>query len=523
LETSLCSKFYNQIIKDDHGWRLAFLKRFKTLPLVRMGSDYKEEYLSRLELISWGKQGLNQVTIPTPLTDSSTMHLFSKQTLLLGSVNDGFLTQLDPLTGKRGREDLWISDDGDAIRTSCLLIDGSRAWIGLLNGSVLGSYYSKAKWQDWKILRDANLYIVTKFKRIKDCNLVLFGISDGSVEIMDWANTELVGVLRGGSSNSVEFIDYSNKFVVFGGSTSLFVSSYNIFNKHDTALAPKAIILDSMIKGVWMDDIQSCIICWTVNSITQICLKSFTLKQILSNYFTAVAYLESSTSVLCTGDELGAISIWKILGDRCSIVKQISCHTSPISCLSFTPEVLLSASCDGDINMFDGICFSLLRFLGRKRRPHPDLDRLHLINFRWDYLLFKSGCVIAGRRDSITSFARRPPKKPVSAAKSKKIRVSFGRSSGQTSNRDKEDVHYEISQVLEELEEERIKRHHALGRVEKSNGTMHHHGMSENELIEYAKVLSVADPHSIPLSNATDQENLDLAIVLSLSLSEQRE
>jgi hypothetical protein len=131
--------------------------------------------------------------------------------------------------------------------------------------------------------------------------------------------------------------------------------------------------------------------------------------------------------------------------------------------------------------------------------------------------LFKSGCVLAGQRDSITSFVRRPPKKMVSAAKSRKIRVSFGRSSGQTSNCEKEDVHYEVAQALADLEEERLKRQNAMLRVEKSNGNMQHHGMSENELIEYAKVLSVEDPQSLPPSNSTDQESLDLAIALSLS------
>jgi hypothetical protein len=111
----------------------------------------------------------------------------------------------------------------------------------------------------------------------------------------------------------------------------------------------------------------------------------------------------------------------------------------------------------------------------------------------------------------------------VSHRKSKKVRVSFGRSSRQSSLREKEEVNYEVAEVLDALEIERSNRELALHRLEKSNGCMQNHGMSENELVEYVKVLSAGESRN-NLSSPTleEQENLNLALMLSLSLLEQQ-
>lgn len=134
--------------------------------------------------------------------------------------------------------------------------------------------------------------------------------------------------------------------------------------------------------------------------------------------------------------------------------------------------------------------------------------------------MFQSGCVIAGQRDSISSFVKRALKRIASTPKSKKVRVSFGRASGQSSSREKEEVNYEVAQVMDELESQRRDRQMAMNLVEKTNGSMQIHGMSENELIEYAKVLSVQDSHSAVCD--TDQSQIDLALTLSISLKQDQ-
>ena len=197
---------------------------------------------------------------------------------------------------------------------------------------------------------------------------------------MDWANGELLRTFRGGLTSKVDFVEYSNKFVVYAGSSTLLIHFYNVYNRHDTVREPAQINMDSPFRGIWLDDTHSSIICWNVNSISKIMLTTnengHIQTQVSYSNFTAVSYCESAVSVLCAGDEAGAIHLWKLTAKKSEVLTQIFHHSSPISCLSFTPAALLSASCDGDINMFDGISLSLLRSLNRKRRtPHLDADR----------------------------------------------------------------------------------------------------------------------------------------------------
>jgi hypothetical protein len=104
-----------------------------------------------------------------------------------------------------------------------------------------------------------------------------------------------------------------------------------------------------------------------------------------------------------------------------------------------------------------------------------------------------------------------------------KFPISYSKAiQSSSSSHSRQDVEHDILETLESVDTKRkiLKNERKL--VISANGDLKTHNMSEQELVEYAKVLSLDESELVPVpdyGNLTDAEALELALALSLSES----
>ena len=267
-------------------------------------------------------------------------------------------------------------------------------------------------------------------------------------------------------------------------------------------------------------------------SVTEDCDKSSPLIMLkhhehepLAGPITRIAFQSSAKpggpGLVATGHNTGCVMLWKVFSNCTFELVSVLCdQKNTISCIHLSAYLLITGCDDGSVYIYDTVGFKLLRGLNNKHRNQTVLqDRFrvtHIVNYGFVLCISQSL--------SVTSWSLRPKqektsRKPANAAT--KVPLSYSKALQSPSNsHSRKEVQDDIAETLRSLESRRKSLAKEKQLVKAANGSLEAHDMSEQELLEYAKVLSVHE-HSTTAAadfgDMTEAEEIELALALSLS------
>ncbi|KAJ3334744.1 hypothetical protein HDU91_002575, partial [Kappamyces sp. JEL0680] len=217
--------------------------------------------------------------------------------------------------------------------------------------------------------------------------------------------------------------------------------------------------------------------------------------------------------ILAVGTVDGQVSVYKALSTGFQLHARVVEQSSPISSLLIHPSLLVTGSEDGSIYIYDTVNVTLLRGLNNKHRNQNILqDRFRVVGID-----FVGSFLAVSQAQGVTTWTRRPkpartPKKPVA-----KVPIAYSRALSASGSSRKE-IKEDVVAAMTEVQQARTNLAMERKRVEKINGKLQDHNMSEQELMEYAQFLSLqatsaghsgGQPDQASLS---EQEAMDLAL-----------
>ncbi|KAI8340574.1 WD40-repeat-containing domain protein [Chlamydoabsidia padenii] len=232
----------------------------------------------------------------------------------------------------------------------------------------------------------------------------------------------------------------------------------------------------------------------------------------------------SSTTrqLVATGDTFGTICLWP-LDKYCNTdelvvihpLRQFHGHESPISAIHLDAFKLVSGTDDGWIRIWDPLTGELLHVLGNKIPRHAPINRL-------DVSLMRVKNIVCDEYRGVATIGHQVKSWDFSGRK------RFGQKSKALSPSIRNELHYEIKEQVQSsaitLAEER--RAKVLAAKEMDKWTLG--GLSDEEMVAYAMMISqepmdASPPSSLtdpPLNDDNDDDALLQAIMASLTMDE---
>ncbi|KAI8326936.1 quinon protein alcohol dehydrogenase-like superfamily [Choanephora cucurbitarum] len=227
-----------------------------------------------------------------------------------------------------------------------------------------------------------------------------------------------------------------------------------------------------------------------------------------------------TTRLLATGDDLGTLCLWD--GDEVDqleegrIIKPLRVfsggHITAISCIFLDAFKLVSGSDDGWIRVWDPLTGKNLCTLGNKIPKHAPVDRTDVDVMRVKTLWCSNdyrGVATIGHQIKVWDFS--PDKQFLSRPLKPKV-------SGKPVIRDRlrYEIDCEVKESMAKMASERLEREQA----EKHYDKLALDGLSEEEMIHYAMMLSQQEEHPVKESPDdfvdVDDEDLMKAVIASL-------
>ena len=248
-----------------------------------------------------------------------------------------------------------------------------------------------------------------------------------------------------------------------------------------------------------------------------------------ANTITFTRYCPASRSngagILAVGYANGTVDIFNTTLFALTKIARLTDQKSGISCIYLSSLLLVTGCDDGSIFIYDTVTFTVLRSLNNKHRNQNVFqDRFKVTNIALDGFAL---CI--SQSQSVTSWSLRDKQVKTPKKSTARVPVSFSRGSAPTTSQDRSEIIYQVSQTMSEVSQRRNSLEQERKRVELVNGNVNYHDMSEQELLEYAKVLSVHESVTSPLADhgtpsidmtgLSEQEALDLALAMSLSMN----
>jgi hypothetical protein len=229
-----------------------------------------------------------------------------------------------------------------------------------------------------------------------------------------------------------------------------------------------------------------------------------------------VSLLKNQPSYLAIGLDSGSVHILSLFSNSIQLEASLSDQVRPISSLLFNHSLLLSGSENGYVYVYDTITWNLLRTLNHQHRNQNNLEE----RFRVKNIIFHGPFLAISHSEKLSTWTKRPQKARATKTPSVKVPISFGRSAGSSLNgSSKNDLRDDVAMAMTDVSNQRKSLNQSKKRVERLNGKVQDHNMSEQELAEYVQFLSMQS--SLDQANAfnglSEAEAIELAMTLSMS------
>ncbi|KAI8905084.1 hypothetical protein EDD86DRAFT_249298 [Gorgonomyces haynaldii] len=462
----VCKKWY-AIIKDDHSWRLAFEKYFGSVPLRRCKASWELEYLGYVKMYrEWSRKRIEQIQFD-PQLGAVQDCLESKMGLLVTSQETGLTAKFS----LKGKQDKTVYDYYAHFQPDI----SEMVVVGQQSGEIAVRYFKR---KDWTILDQRHQQRVTSILVHKDKI-----ISSSASGLLIWPDlTEKEGVA--GIRKLYQF----QKHIVG-------VSDHGAYSWDHTE-HPRTLSEDQM-RIVCTDVDANAIALGTPASVEIMrvgdgeSITSIPFTNPTAGSWSRDITVEEKHTLLGLGSEEGVYCVYSVSTKHKShqLLTRIDLGYTVTSLSIGSSSIMLTTT--RRCYIYTLLPKDLLILTDCTLDPH---DRPIAVRLQDAYVW-----VLRDKIRVISKTVQKPPAK-------------------KTPKKVKQSKDFKIKDELEEaVRENKEMYHERVGRADRLmqfNGR--DHGMSQKELEEYVQFLSLQENTPMTLGDLTDDEQLQLALQLSL-------
>ncbi|KAL1918709.1 uncharacterized protein VTP21DRAFT_2731 [Calcarisporiella thermophila] len=569
-------RLWHHVVTDDSCWRNAFFKFFGCSPYRRLSTEsWRSEYLYRSHLLRKWQQGKGR-TLLYDLRNGKIDEIycnFKDSWMLAGSLERNMVVRSDPSTGKIDKYPI-VCPIGDV---SAIKIDHFRILWGSTTGHVALTLRAKSLSHRVRYFNGLHEGAVSCLAwSTTTTSLVLSGGADGLVKVWSTATGRCLAHLTGSSSRvlSLSFHPRMNVIATSASGTVLIwdldITTLLMYEVSDIdneeganatipSFAPARRILATLpILSLEYDSVTASIIIThsRSNELLRYCIKTGECKSVFSGGHTAdiscmrwdksyegwqtssvqgPSTIESGVTLngfttirlIVSGDITGIICFWdsdfsnqagKI--KKVSPLKIIDGHHATITSLHIDPFCIISGSEDGWVKAWDPLSGKHIRTLharsqrNSERAPVNELSDTSQHSVRHIHGELDHGVIVIGGQVKAWYFSSaRSLKGRHKQANGKSRHVGIS-----SKHRLNLDIAVEIRESRRELEQERRAREERQKNIARSNPLPE---LNEDELLEYAMMVSRDEQAQNPYSDLQRQEEQDLVEAVIQSLAEE--
>ncbi|KND01657.1 uncharacterized protein SPPG_03455 [Spizellomyces punctatus DAOM BR117] len=571
----VCSRWH-RVIADDGCWRSAFDIYYGCLPIRRLAeTSWRKEYLKRTRLLRSFQRGKHVVQFDPRIGKIDQVFLdFEEGRMACGSLEKGMVAFCHPSTGRVEKGTVYFNDNRVPTQIAALQLDRHRIAVGYISGGValVTDFRDRI---NYTVRRFAGLHLgpVTCLAWVPNLpSAFISGGNDGTVKVWDVAQSQCIRTLRGPTAGvGITTLACDRKGYVLAGTDhgdllvwDLDLASVEYGSPPLEMPIPASRVLrfgqtteDAKIVSLLYDptaDTALGIVGSPANIDGSIRQWNVRTGEVLVNFIGGHAAEISSAAwdrtnpgssshgdnriLLATGDVLGTVSIWDVPQPRLSAdsthetmtarpVHVIDAHRASVCALHIDAFKVVSGAEDGSAKVFDiltGRCIRTL--LVRRTRGGNDglnavggggvADGRRMVRCIWagPYQ------VIVGSGDHVKSWDFVTSTASATSGKGKKKSSApngrRGPARGLRGNAHENtwlEIRDEVRESRLEREYEREAEEWSRKQAQKINGVHPPTGMSEEELINYAMLMSLEEQkdtgHDKALMDALEQSLLD--------------
>jgi WD40 repeat protein len=234
----------------------------------------------------------------------------------------------------------------------------------------------------------------------------------------------------------------------------------------------------------------------------------FSLQSVHHALISCVGYLRypsSNNGLFISGDESGAICIWKETNENIMPIKYLDLHDSAVQQILFSPTVILSVAKDGGFSILDYMSYSRITY-------SKTLASQNSVS----HACISDDCISIAIGMTLYMWVQRSSNlhKPKAAKTKIKVPLKTVRHLGHN----KDEILEEARDAIRESHRQRQKLIQEKRLIHSINGDPRVHGMCDEDLVTHAMLKSMeTSGHTFSVDDTEEREMLELAKALSLS------
>jgi WD40 repeat protein len=508
-------------MNDEISWKEAFVFRFKKEPFSRIESEWKQEYLTRLRIHSQWKNPMKAHRIDPKIQSINRIYPLNNN-LICGSIETGKIVSLNKHSGKLSKNILYVSDNQEPLQIGALEIKDGVIVAGTIDGVFLHSFIKSngafSDWFEYSVLHESSIEIIKIFDQLMCLSISI----DGHIKLWNLGKNKFICSFIGNNTR-VFCVQICGGYLVVGTERGIHVwDSSKIDPKVNTTQPDqemiKLISTKNSVKTIYFNpeiglalvefeieysenywpfqliDLESGEMTSTIQTphLSKICTSQYLFDNTLCK------------SLFFTGDIAGSVSIYIQGNSTYNLIKTINIHNTAIQNIFLTPTVVFIGSSDGSMSIHNYMNFDTIRTIGGMYSNQPNNPK------PFKFLSVDTSSVSSCHGNLIINWLQRTPP----SAQKRRKKISIGGAKGY-SKREIFGFQDEVNKAMDEIELENAERVRKMDLVESVNGKVRAHGMSDQDLLEYAILVSMEN-ESVG-EEMSEQEMIDMALAMSLS------
>jgi WD40 repeat protein len=351
--------------------------------------------------------------------------------------------------------------------------------------------------------------------------LILTGSEDGAVKMWTYPNPTLVAVFHGNENHIISSIEVVGDWV-YAGSEQGLIARWKYPMRSESIVEVDVhdfIDIGSSIGSLNRDSNGKQCLVFGRNQVQPFYILHHNgiQKEFPVSHTAVVTSMQltvkknNQISVLLSGDAKGVVQIWRDpFGANAIPIFNIQNHICAISTLFYSASIIVTAGVDGTVFVLDTLHYQVLGSFNYRYRSEVADERRVVRG-----ISYQKGILATIQGETIHTWSKKPSR-PVNTPKQKQKKVNVQHLRGAVGSNRAEFLS-EVQMALSDLEDARYEQRRDKSQRDLFNGSPTVHGMSEEDLVSYAMLLSM-DNDALPQEDSlTEQERLDLALALSLS------